>query len=240
MPAVPLFTRLPFCRYYGGMIRAIALDFDGVILDTETPLIDAYSEVYRKRNMPFDRARFERHVGTSDASFEPWKAFGEAAPRGELEAELQRRYAERMEQQQIMPGVVELIGEIRQRGLLLGMASNSLREHVIGHLKRFGLFENFDYLVCGEDAAAPKPAPYLYLVLVEKFKVRYDEVLAIEDSASGIASARAAGLWCLAVPSESTREHDFSRAHHRVESLAGQTLNALLAGLRMGARGGKP
>ncbi|MDE3085084.1 MAG: HAD-IA family hydrolase, partial [Verrucomicrobiota bacterium] len=107
-------------------------------------------------------------------------------------------------------------------------------------LKRLGLFEKFDHIVCREDALQPKPAPHLYLALVEKFKVRYDETLAIEDSAAGVASARKAGLWCLAVSNESTREHDFSAAHHLIESLASQTLGQIYAGLRMGARGGKP
>ncbi|HZP60669.1 MAG TPA: HAD-IA family hydrolase [Opitutaceae bacterium] len=223
------------------MIRAIVFDFDGLIFDTETPLIDAFAEVHRKRNMPFDRAKFIRAVGTIEADFDPWKAFGPTAPRSELETERLRINQERLEQQKVLPGVVELINEARQRGLQLAVASNSASAHVTGYLKYLGLFEKFDFLSCRDnDETPPKPAPDLYLATLKSLKLRGDEVLALEDSAPGIAAARAAGLWCVAVPNESTAEQDFSEAHLRLDTLGNQTLAKLYAGLRMGARGGKP
>jgi HAD superfamily hydrolase (TIGR01509 family) len=222
------------------MIRAIVFDFDGLIFDTETPLINAYGEIYRKHGMPFDRAKFMRFTGAIDLAFDPWKAFGSAAPRSELEAGKSRINHELLEQQKIMPGVVELIDEIRQRGLQTAVASNSSREHVEGYLKRLGLFEKFEFICCRTDGTPPKPAPDLYLGVLEKLKVRGDEALALEDSATGIAAAHAAGLWCVAVPNESTCGQDFALAHLRLDSLAGQTLASLFAGLRMGVHGGKP
>ncbi|HEV8073810.1 MAG TPA: HAD-IA family hydrolase [Opitutaceae bacterium] len=222
------------------MIRALIFDFDGLILDTETPMIAAYGEIHRKRNLPFDRARFMRSVGTVDADFDPWKAFGPTAPRADLDTERLRLNQELLEQQKVLPGVVDLIDEARQRGLPLAVASNSSREHVDGYLKYLGLYEKFEFTSCRTDDLPPKPAPDLYLAALKKLKVDADEALAFEDSTTGIASARAAGLWCVAVPNESTREQDFSPAHLRLESLAGQTLAKIYAGLRMGARGGKP
>jgi HAD superfamily hydrolase (TIGR01509 family) len=222
------------------MIRALVFDFDGLIFDTETPMVSAYGEIHRKRNMPFDRARFMRSIGTVDQDNDPWKAFGPTAPRSELETERLRINQELLAQQTILPGIVDLIDEARQHGLPLTVASNSSREHVDGYLKYLGLYEKFEFTACRTDDMPPKPAPDLYLAVLEKLNVRGDEALALEDSATGIASARAAGLWCVAVPNESTREQDFAQAHLRLESLAGQTLAMIYAGLRMGARGGKP
>lgn len=223
------------------MIRAIVFDFDGLIFDTETPLIDAFAEVHRKRNMPFDRAKFMRTIGKIEPDFDPWKAFGPTAPRSELETERMRINQERLEQQKIMPGVAELIAEARQRGLQLAVSSNSSSAHVTGYLKYLGLFEKFDFLSCRDgENMPPKPEPDLYLSILKQLKARGDEVLALEDSSAGIASARAAGLWCVAVPNESTAEQDFGLAHLRLDSLAGQTLAAIYTGLRMGARHGKP
>lgn len=223
------------------MIRALVFDFDGLIFDTETPLIDAFAEVHRKRNMPFDRAKFMRAVGSIDQDFDPWKAFGPTAPHSELETERLRINQERLEQQKIMPGVEDLIGEARQRGLQLAVSSNSGSAHVTGYLKYLGLFEKFDFLSCRDaEDLPPKPAPDLYLAALKMLKARGEEVVALEDSSAGIAAARAAGLWCVAVPNESTREQDFKQAHLRLDSLAGQTLAAIYTGLRMGARGGKP
>jgi HAD superfamily hydrolase (TIGR01509 family) len=222
------------------VIRALIFDFDGLIFDTETPMISAYGEIHRKRNMPFDRARFTRSIGTVDQDTDPWKAFGPTAPRAELETERLRINQELLEQQTILPGVVDLIDQTRQNGLRLAVASNSSREHVDGYLKYLGLHEKFEFISCRTDDTPPKPAPDLYLAVLKKFDVLGEEALAFEDSATGIASARAAGLWCVAVPNESTREQDFAQAHLRLESLAGQTLGMIYAGLRMGARGGKP
>jgi HAD superfamily hydrolase (TIGR01509 family) len=222
------------------MIRALVFDFDGLIFDTETPMVDAFGEIHRRRNMPFDRARFLHSIGTIHSDLDPWHAFDPATPRSELEQERMRVNQDLVERQKVMPGVVELVNEARQRGLLLAVASNSTREHVDGYLKHLGLYEKFEFTACRTDDTPPKPAPDLYLAVLKKLNVRGEEALALEDSATGIAAARAAGLWCLAVPNESTREQDFSKAHFRVDSLAGQTLGKIFAGLRMGARGGKP
>jgi HAD superfamily hydrolase (TIGR01509 family) len=222
------------------MIRAIVFDFDGLIFDTETPMVDAYAEIHRKRNLPFDRARFTRSIGTVGQDFDPWKAFGPAAPRSELEAERLRINQELLERQKVLPGVVDLMNEARQHGLPLAVASNSSREHVDGYLQYLDLHERIEFISCRTDDTPPKPAPDLYLAVLEKLGVHSEDALALEDSATGIAAARAAGLWCVAVPNASTREQDFTAAHLRLESLAGQTLAMIYAGLRMGARGGTP
>jgi HAD superfamily hydrolase (TIGR01509 family) len=161
-------------------------------------------------------------------------------PRSELEAERIRINQELLNQQKMLPGVLNLIDEARQRGLPLAVASNSFREHVDNYLKYLGLQEKFDFTCCRTDNTPPKPAPDLYLAALEKLNVRGEEAISLEDSATGIAAARAAGMWCVAVPNDSTRAQDFAQAHLRLESLAGQTLGMIYAGLRMGARGGKP
>ncbi|HWZ94520.1 MAG TPA: HAD-IA family hydrolase [Opitutaceae bacterium] len=222
------------------MIRALIFDFDGLIFDTETPMVNAYAEVHRRRNIPFDRARFLRSIGTIDHDFDPWKAFDPAAPRPELENERIQINQKLLDQQKMLPGVLKLIDEAREHGLPLAVASNSFREHVGSYLKYLGLHEKFEFTSCRTDATPPKPAPDLYLAALEKLHVRGNEALALEDSETGIAAARAAGLWCVAVPNESTRDQDFTQAHLRLESLAGQTLAMIYTGLRMGARGGKP
>jgi HAD superfamily hydrolase (TIGR01509 family) len=222
------------------MIRAIVFDFDGLIFDTETPMVGAYAEIHRKRNMPFDRAKFMRSIGMIEQDIDPWKAFGPTAPRSELETERLRINEELLGQQTILPGVVDLIDEARQHGLPLAVASNSSREHVDGYLKYLGLHEKFEFISCRTEDMPPKPAPDLYLAVLKKLNIQGGEALALEDSATGIAAARAAGLWCVAVPNESTREQDFAQAHLRLESLAGQTLAMIYAGLHMSAHGGKP
>src|ERR1700689_2665781 len=99
------------------MIRALIFDFDGLILDTETSLIDAYGDVHGAHGVAFDKPLFTRSVGHADYAFDPWRAFGPAADRVRLEAERTAFNLARNRLQPILPGVVALIDEARQAGL---------------------------------------------------------------------------------------------------------------------------
>ncbi|HEY5079380.1 MAG TPA: HAD-IA family hydrolase [Opitutaceae bacterium] len=211
------------------MIRALIFDFDGLILDTETALIDAYGDVHLSEGKPFDRPLFTRNVGHADYAFDPWKEFGPGADRGALEERRQAFNQARNEAQEVLPGVRELIGEARGAGMKVGLASNSSRRHVDGHLGRLGMRALFDFLACREDVAAPKPEPDLYRHVLEHFGLRGHEAIAFEDSHTGTLAAKRAGLWVVAVPNASTSHHDFSRADLRVASLADCRLAGLVA-----------
>ncbi|HEY0944981.1 MAG TPA: HAD-IA family hydrolase [Opitutaceae bacterium] len=220
------------------MIRALAFDFDGFLLDTDTALIAAYGDVHRAHSRIFDREAFNRAIGTIGQTFNPWKGFGPAAPRSMLEREFHKFHQARLAKIDVMPGVRELIDEARKRGLFTGCATNSPRAVVQTYLKAFGLFERIDHLVCREDAAAPKPAPDLYATLGQRLGVNPDEILAFEDSGAGVTAAKAAGLWCAAVPTPSTLGHDFRAADFIVKDLAATPLAELFMNvLRAGRRG---
>ncbi len=215
------------------MIRALIFDFDGLILDTETALIDAYGDVYKAHGFPFDRPLFTRSVGDADYAFDPWKAFGPGADRDGLEAERRVFNRARNHAQPILPGVVALIDQARAAGLRIGLASNSGREHVKGHLSRLGLLGRFDFVACREDVASPKPEPDLYRLVLNQFGLRGPEAIAFEDSHTGTLAAKRAGLWVVAVPNVSTGHHDFGHVDAVAPSLADCRLAELVA--RFGA-----
>lgn len=211
------------------MIRALIFDFDGLILDTETALIEAYGDVHGAHGVPFDKPLFTRSVGHADYAFDPWRGFGAAADRIGLEAQRQAFNRTRTESQPVLPGVVALIEEGRRAGLGIGLASNSSHGHVEGHLARIGLLERFSFIACREDVAAPKPEPDLYRLVLGHFGIRGHEAIAFEDSHTGSLSAKRAGLWVVAVPNASTGHHDFAHADLTAKSLADCRLSELLA-----------
>jgi HAD superfamily hydrolase (TIGR01509 family) len=215
------------------MIRALIFDFDGLILDTETALIDAYGDVHGAHGVPFDKPLFTRSVGHADYAFDPWKGFGSAADKARLEAERRSFNTARNDLQPILPGVVDLIDEAGEAGLGIGLASNSSHAHVEGHLARLGLMGRFGFLACREDVLAPKPEPDLYRLVLSHFGIRGHEAIAFEDSHTGTLAAKRAGAWVVAVPNESTGHHDFGNADLRVASLAGCRLAELVG--RFGA-----
>jgi len=209
------------------MIRALVFDFDGLIVDTETPIIDAYAEVFAAYGHPFDRDLLARNTGHSDYAFDPWQAFGPTADREALESERRQRNRERDRVQPVLPGVVSLLDQAAAAGVRVGLASNSTHEHVERHLRRIGLLERFEFLACRGDAPSPKPEPDLYRLVLAHFGLRGFEAVALEDSGPGTLAAKRAGLWVVAIPNGSTVLHDFAHVDLRVNSMADCSLTAL-------------
>ena len=210
------------------MIRALVFDFDGVIIDTETTLLDAAAEIHQRADRPFSRRQAREAVGRSALHYDLWAAFGPGADRMALDAELLRLNRERAARQPVLPGVRDYLRQARAAGLKIGLASNSGHAHVDGHLARLGLFECFDFVRCIEDVPAGKPEPDLYCAVVEYFGVAGADAIAIEDSAHGVLAAKRAGLWCVAVPGPSSADHDFSHADLKLASLSQCSLADLL------------
>jgi HAD superfamily hydrolase (TIGR01509 family) len=211
------------------MIRALIFDFDGLILDTETAMIEAYGDVHRAHGLAFDRALFVHGVGHADLAFDPWRAFGPRADRKGLELERKAFNRTRNEAQQALPGVIPLIGRAAVGGLRIGLASNSNRAHVESHLARLGLLGRFQLIACREDVPSPKPEPDLYRLVLGRLGLRGREAIAFEDSHAGSLAASRAGIWVVAVPNPSTGLHDFEHADLKVASLADCRLEDLMA-----------
>jgi HAD superfamily hydrolase (TIGR01509 family) len=210
------------------MIRALVFDFDGLIVDTETPLIDAYGDVYAAHGKPFSRDEFLHTVGHVDFTFNPWRAFGPDADEAALEAERHVHNRRRTLAQPLLPGISALLDAARAAKLHLGIASNSSHNHVEGHLSRLGLHAHFEFFACRGDTPSPKPEPDLYKLVLNRFGLRGHEAIAFEDSRPGSLAAHRAGMHVVAVPNGSTAHHDFSHVHLKLRSLAELTFEELV------------
>ena len=102
----------------------------------------------------------------------------------------------------------------------LAVASTSSRKWVHGHLDRIALLDSFSHLACGDEVEQVKPAPDLYWLALQRLGKDPSQAIAIEDSPNGIAAAKAAGLFCIAVPNPLTARLDMSAADMRLASLA--------------------
>lgn len=211
------------------MLRAIIFDFDGLIIDTESALIDAYAGVHMRHGVAFDRELFLRSVGHADYAFDPWHAFEKRADRAALETERKELNREFDQNLAVLPGVLPLLDEARAAGLPLGVASNSRHPHVEGHLARLGLQDRFAIISCRDDVASPKPEPDVYRYAMNRLGLPPGSGAAFEDSQTGVLAAKRAGLFAVAVPGRSTAHHDFSSADWVLPTLAGCTLTALKA-----------
>jgi HAD superfamily hydrolase (TIGR01509 family) len=205
-----------------GRYRAVIFDMDGLLLDTEGLWDRAEGELFRRHG---DTWTFEDKLAVMGTSFDASARYyaerlGEPPERGPalvdemrelMRAELERRV-------DAHPGAVELVNRLRDLdGVRLGLGSNSSRDLVDVALRMAGLTDAFDAIVTSDDVIHAKPAPDIYVRACERLGVEPSEALALEDTAPGIAAAKAAGLTCIAVPQFA--ETDVSAADRVVDSL---------------------
>jgi HAD superfamily hydrolase (TIGR01509 family) len=200
--------------------RAVVFDMDGLLLETEVLWQRAEGRLFERHGADFTFEDKLTVMGTS-AAFTGEFFAGRLGYPADRAASLIREVSDLMleelqAQVDARPGAVELVKRLRGR-VPLGLASNSPRFLVDAALRSAGFSETFDAIVCSDDVLRPKPAPDLYLLACERLGVPPADALALEDTASGIAAAKAAGMACIAVPQFA--ETDVSAADRVIDSL---------------------
>lgn len=210
------------------MIRALVFDFDGLILDTETPVLQAWEAIHAEAGVQYSPEHAAKIVGHVDVAFDPWVAFDPSVDRSVLDRDYKKRAREILLEQKVLPGVETLLREAQRSGLSIAIASNSHHAWVDTHLARLGLNSFFSVVKCRDDVARGKPEPDLYEAVLRAFEITGREAIAFEDSEPGSLAAKRAGLWCVAVPNPSTQQHRFDHVDLQLNSLANITLGELL------------
>lgn len=213
-------------------IRAIVFDFDGLILDTETPELQALQELYRQYNCELPMDLWADCIGRPHGHFDPYDYLattsGQPLDREAVRTQRKARMRELIEAQDAMPGVREYLRDAKGLGLSVAIASSSSTQWVTGHLRRLGLDSAFASFACREQTTSHKPDPAPYLCAVEALGVKPQEAIGLEDSPNGVTSAKAAGLFAVGVPNPVTGLLDLSHADMVVRSLAEMPLRKLL------------
>lgn len=206
-------------------MKAVVFDFDGVLADSlqlnfdiKRGIFEPYGAIPTKQEFidiwvsPKGRENegspyFIRLKGLNVKAEELW-----AKQRPIYE----RLFAEELE---MIPGAAELVGRFKAKNIPLGIVSSNSRYSIEVGLKRFGLEKEFEFIVSSRDCEFLKPHPAPYLKAVEKFGLPASQVLVLEDSDTGVASAKAAGCKVIAIPNEFTRAEDFSKADFVAKSI---------------------
>ncbi len=202
---------------------AIVFDFDGVVLDTETPLYTSWEEMYSRHGVHLDLEQFATYIGGAeyfDFHLDLERQTGLTFDRQSLMEERRALYRDHVRGDTVLPGVQDYLSEARACGFRIGLASNSDIGWVGSNLRELGLYEKFDVMKTRDDVVNVKPNPEIYLAVLRDLKTDPNHAIAIEDSASGVAAAKSAGIFTVAVPNPVTRYHNLDKADVILDSLA--------------------
>jgi HAD superfamily hydrolase (TIGR01509 family) len=206
---------------------AVIFDNDGLLLDTESVWTRAEQDLFERRETEFTPADKRELVGTSAeiAGRVLERRLEEPGRAAELIEELNALVVAELEHGvEAMVGATELLHALKQRGTPIGLVSNSPLVFVRRSLELVGFEDSFDVVLSAHEVEAPKPAPDPYLEACRRLGVEAGpSVIALEDSPTGVAAARAAGLTVIGVPSIDGVA--LEEAHHLAESL----LDAVIA-----------
>jgi beta-phosphoglucomutase-like phosphatase (HAD superfamily) len=218
-------------------IEALIFDVDGTLADTEEVHRLAFNDAFSAHGLKFrwsrelygellqvtgGKERLAAFLQRSRLARKEHRRLAELIPR--LHATKRSFYRERLERGSVplRPGVRRLMSEGRAAGVRLAIASttspdnvSALLEGTLGHEGTGG----FSVIATGDAVPRKKPAPDVYLLALRELGVAPRRAVAFEDSAIGVAAARAAGLLTVATPSVWTREQDFAAADLVLASL---------------------
>ena len=193
-------------------IRAVVLDFDGVIADTERLHYAAFRDVFAERGWALDEAAyFDRYLGCDDYGLVREFTRDMAVTVTEddtarLVESKGRLFARHLESADILfPGAKASIEQLAAC-FPMGIASGALHHEIVAILRAAGLLERFRVIVAADDVAATKPAPEPYLTAAGRLGIPPSACVAIEDSAPGLEAARSAGMRTIGVTTTSSRQ----------------------------------
>lgn len=215
-------------------IRGLLFDFDGLLVDTETPSRLAYEDLYREHGHELPLDKWATLVGTIGAEFDPdahlEQLVGRPLDREQLTTWRRAREDELVDLEDFRPGIEDYLAEAHRRGLSTAIVSSSTREWIARHLARLDRANGWDAIVAADgDVERAKPQPTLYLEALDALGLQPSEAIAFEDSLNGIRAAKAAGVIVVAVPNPITETFALDEADLLLASLEEVPLGELLS-----------
>lgn len=215
-------------------IQALIFDFDGLLVDTETPAYESWRTVYREHGVDLPMALWKEALGTShgfNALDHLAARVGPAFDRTGVYARRQALKQALSATQPLLPGVLATLDAADAQGLPCAVASSSGRAWVEGWLRAHQILPRFRCVRTADDVRRTKPDPELFLSAASCLLADPARCLVFEDSPNGILAARAAGMRCVAVPGAISSQVELPPADRTLHRLDALPLTELLSDL---------
>lgn len=185
------------------MLELVVFDVDGLMIDTESVWKNAFDKAGDKYGIPnLGDTLFPSLIGKrledeqelldrllpSDIQnqlINEWRQIGLSS----LEKEVP-----------VKPGLYEMLDYLEQHHIKMAVATTTRRELTEQRLKKIGVYDRFDYVLCGDEVTKRKPDPEIYLSVLKKMNTNAKNALVLEDSVVGVEAAYRAGIDCIQVP----------------------------------------
>ena len=210
------------------MLKAVIFDFDGTLANTEKYQMRKWNIILKQFDIEISKDEYCRnYCGKSSTTTipellkekYPQISYSAAEVADYASAELQKQFAgNRIE---LMPGSEDIIKLLNQKNIKYAVCSAKDQGELLTKLKNSGTTEwfNEEYRVTQAEAGNKgKPEPDMYLEAFRLLDISEKEVVVFEDTESGVLSASRAGLKVIALPTEYTKYHDFSKADYVVRN----------------------
>jgi beta-phosphoglucomutase len=214
------------------MIRTVIFDMDGVIIDTEPIHHHAFFTQFAELGITVSDALYASFLGSSTRNvFQKLKQEFDLPQ--EVDALLLRKrelFNQAFDEDaglDLLPGVRALIEELKAHGVQMVLASSASKATIGRVFKRFGLAPYFSHTVSGEDFAQSKPNPAIFLHAAELAETPMTECIVIEDSANGVAAAKAAGIYCVGYASPHSAGQDLRLADRVIQDFSELSATAI-------------
>ncbi len=202
-------------------LAGAVFDLDGLLVDSEGLKYRSITEVLAEYGEElFEDEFIERWLGRGYGFREGIERHGLMEHHDAIHAKQTEVYLELIHNElELMPGARYALKELKSRGMKLALATASRPQFMEATMEKFSLMDYMDAVISGGEITTSKPDPEIYLEVVKRIGLEPGECVAFEDSNGGVESARAAGLFCVAVPNRYTEGMDLSKAHFIIGSL---------------------
>ena len=201
---------------------AVIFDMDGVLADTEPLHGECFIRAFAGFGIETTLEQYRQAVTLGGSTVRDYflTLGGDPSDWDRVKAIKDASLLEVIDQKQaLLPGVMRLLNLLRSAGIPTAIATSARRISLDIVIDCLGLRPYFDVTVTKDEAEAEKPDPGLYLMAAERLGLDPNDCVAIEDSPRGVVAATRAGMKCIAVPTPSTADGDFSPATLIVRSL---------------------
>lgn len=201
----------------------VIFDVDGLLLDTEAVWMKAWKQTGNQLGIPDADAVFRQVAGISGEALRAvvYRCLSDPVLADQLIAQSRENGMKLLETElQPKPGAAGLLAWLREQGVGIAVATTTVRDLTLDRLKRTGLLDQIDILICGDQVVNRKPDPEIYLTVLAAAGTAADRAVVLEDSHYGVEAAANAGIDCIQVPDlNPADEHTAGLAVHVADSL---------------------